>query len=377
MKNMIGAYGPWAASLLPKEPSPLSLQACPASEFESRQAAARSRVLECMAPPPEVAAVPTVRQRFEYDGLAIEEISWPQPAGEPTQAWVFKPAQATGRLPGVLAMHDHGGFKFYGKEKIAQIGPEVHPRVKTHRDDAYGGLAWVNELARRGHVVLVHDTFTFGSRRVRLAEVSPEIHWGLETDADDSTEGTEAYDRWARDHEHVMAKSLFCAGTTWPGVFYNEDKMALDVLCARPDVDANRVGVCGLSGGGIRTVYLAGLDERVKCAVCIGMMTTWRDFMLNKSNNHTWMCYVPHLPRELDFSEIFGLRVPRAAMVMNTHEDGLFTHEGMEDAEKILRNIYQSAGVPERFRCAWHPGHHQFNQKMQTEAFEWLERWLV
>jgi len=111
--------------------------------------------------------------------------------------------------------------------------------------------------------------------------------------------------------------------------------------------------------------------------VCIGMMTTWRDFMLNKSFTHTWMCYVPHLARELDFSEIYGLRAPRATMVMNTHEDGLFTHEGMEDAEKILNNVYHSAGVPERFKCSWYDGPHQFNREMQIEAFEWLERWLV
>ena len=206
MKNMIGAYGPWAASMLPTEPSALSLQECPADEFESRRAAARARVLECMAPPPKQIPKPTVLRRFEYDGLEIEELSWPQPAGEPTQAWVFKPANATGSLPGVLALHDHGGFKFYGKEKIAQIGPEVHPRVKQHYDDYYGGLAWVNELARRGHVVLVHDTFTFGSRRVRLADVPEAIHWGLKDDADESTAGTEAYDKWALEHEHVMAK---------------------------------------------------------------------------------------------------------------------------------------------------------------------------
>ena len=37
-----------------------------------------------------------------------------------------------------------------------------------------------------------------------------------------------------------MAKSLFSAGTTWPGVFFAEDQKALDILCSRDDVDANR-----------------------------------------------------------------------------------------------------------------------------------------
>jgi len=376
MKTMIGAYGSWAASMLPQEPGAFSLRNCPATEFESRRAVARDRVFECLAPPPVAGGAAVGQRRFEYDGLAIEELSWPQLAGEPTQAWVLKPAHATAPLPGVLALHDHGGFKFYGKEKIAQIGPEWHPKIKRHRDEYYGGFAWANELARRGHVVLVHDAFAFGSRRVRLGDVPTVIQGDLPDDSDDSTEGIGAYDRWAREHEQVMAKSLLCAGTTWPGVFLSEDQRALDVLCARSDVDTDRVGVCGLSGGGLRTVFLGGLDERVKCAVCVGMMTTWRDFLLHKSFTHTWMCFVPHLPRDLDFPEILGLRAPRAAMVMNTHEDGLFTHEGMEDAEKILREVYQSAGTPEKFACSWHDGPHQFNREMQTVAFDWLERWL-
>lgn len=60
-----------------------------------------------------------------------------------------------------------------------------------------------------------------------------------------------------------MAKSLFCAGTTWPAVFFAEDQKALDILCAREDVDTNRVGCGGLSGGGIRTVFMAGLDPEL------------------------------------------------------------------------------------------------------------------
>ncbi len=56
------------------------------------------------------------------------------------------------------------------------------------------------------------------------------------------------YNQWARNHEDVMAKSLFSAGTTWPGFFFAEDRIALDILCAREDVDSTRIGCGGLSG---------------------------------------------------------------------------------------------------------------------------------
>src|SRR5207237_2842709 len=118
------------------------------------------------------------------------------------------------------------------------------------------------------------------------------------------------YNRWAGEHEHIVAKSLFSAGTTWPGVFLRDDQAALSLLCARPDVDAGRVACGGLSGGGLRTVFLAGLDERIRCCFCAGFFTTWQDLLLNKSYTHTWMTYVPLLPHDLDFTEILGLRAP-------------------------------------------------------------------
>jgi dienelactone hydrolase len=375
--TMIGAYGEWAASLVPDQPGPLSLQDCPPAEFAMRRAAARVRVLECMGAPPHPAGVVAqTTRRWIYDGLAIEELTWQLPAGPPTRAWILRPADAIGRLPAVLALHDHGRFKFFGKEKIAQTGPAVHPLVAVHRADAYEGLAYANELARRGYVVMVHDAFAFGSRKVRIADVPPELRGAMKDDTDDSPAGVAAYNDWAADHEHIMAKTLFSAGTTWPGVFAVEDRVALDVLCARADVDAARIGCTGLSGGGLRAVFLAGLDERIKSAVCIGMMTTWRDHVLFKSYTHTWMCFVPLLPRDLDFPEIIGLRAPLPTLIMNTRDDPLFTRSEMERASAKLEKVYTSSGRPENYRCSWYPGHHQFNRAMQAEAFAWMDQAL-
>ncbi len=80
---------------------------------------------------------------------------------------------------------------------------------------------------------------------------------------------------------------------------HGEDQRALDYLCSREDVDSERVGCAGLSGGGLRTVYLGGIDARIRCACCVGMMSTWRDYLLDKCHTHTWMIYIPLLPRDL------------------------------------------------------------------------------
>src|SRR5205823_2215318 len=107
------------------------------------------------------------------------------------------------RLPAVLGLHDHGGRKYFGWRKIAQISPDIHPQIVEHRRDCYEGLAWANEVARRGYAVLVHDTFPFASRKVNIAEVSPEIAFGISEPRDDDSESISAYDQWAGNHETI------------------------------------------------------------------------------------------------------------------------------------------------------------------------------
>src|SRR5215468_7445883 len=214
--------------------------------------------------------------------------------------------------------------------------------MQRHQAQYYGGVAWANELARRGYAVLVHDTFTFGTRRMRPADLPANIRNNLLEG--NSEEEIQRYNQFAAGHEHLIAKSLFCAGLTWPGVFVFDDQRALDYLASRSEVDATRIGCAGLSGGGLRTVMLTGADERIRCSCCVGMMTTWRDYLLNKSHTHTWMCYAPGLPRDLDYPEILGLRVPLPTLVLNDSEDELFTLPEMERTATILQEVYAKAG---------------------------------
>lgn len=375
--NMIGPYGPWAAGLTQNRLPAFSFRNKEWKDMDSWRKAARARLQERLAIP-VIKGVPEVKvkKQYAYDGLHIEEISWQLPYGRPTDAIVLKPLNQKGRLPGILAFHDHGGNKYLGTRKITRTSDERHPIDVAHQEESYEGTAWANEIAKRGYVVMVSDAFPFASRRVMLQDVPERLRNGLNDDDPEQPENIEAYNKWAGEHEHIMAKSLFSAGTTWPGVFFAEDRKALDILCARKDVDAGRIGCGGLSGGGMRTVFMGGLDERIKCAVCVGFMTTWKDFLLHKSFTHTWMTYVPLLPNELDFPEILGLRAPLPTMVLNDNEDELYTLPEMKRADEILQQVYKKAGAQNRYQCAYYPGPHKFDKQMQGDAFDWFDRWL-
>jgi len=374
--NMLGAYGDWAAGQI-QDPPRLSFRQSRFTDLDAWRTLARTRFRESLMGPAR-SPVPqaVVQHKFEFDGLDIEHLHWQLPYGPPTEALVLKPAGARGKLPGIVALHDHGGNKYFGLRKITRISKEMHPLMEPHQKLYYGGSAWANELARRGYVVVVHDTFTFGSRRMRYADLPPQIRRdAVEVDPESEAE-IRVYNAFAAEHEHVISKSLLCAGMTWPGVFVNDDQRALDYLAARPDVDSTRIGCCGLSGGGLRTVMLTGADERIRCACCVGMMSTWRDYMLHKSYTHTWMCYVPGLPRDLEYPEIMGLSAPNPIMALNNRQDTLFTMPEMERADGMLRDVYKKAGVPERYRGNFYNGPHKFDLEMQKDAFEWFDRWL-
>jgi len=376
-QNMLGAYGEWAAGLVGDAPPRLSFRRGEWNDLAAWRGRARARYRETLAQP-DAGPAPqaTLQHRFEYDGLEIEHLSWQLPYGPPTEALFLKPAGASGPLPAVLGLHDHGGNKYFGTRKITRISDNLHPVMQTHQERYYGGVAWANELAKRGYAVLVHDVFTFASRRMRAADLPDVIKGDLAEVSPESEEEIEKYNRFASGHEHLIAKSLFCAGTTWPGIFTAEDQRALDYLCSRPEVDAKRVGCCGLSGGGLRTVYLTGIDERIRCSVPVGMMTTWRDYLLNKCYTHTWMIYIPGLPPDLDYPEIAGLTVPNPLLVLNNREDQLFTLPEMQRTDVILKEIYQKAKAADRYRGSFYAGPHKFDREMQAEAFEWFDRWL-
>jgi hypothetical protein len=170
IQPLLGSYGSWIAARSESLPECSFLNQrwddLPSWSGEARSVFA-AHVLSPVLAKPEV----RLRERRVFDGLIAEELSWKLPFGPETTAYFLKPAGVDGSLPGILALHDHGANKHFGKRKIADAGGPVHPHVKAYRDIYYGGRAWANEIAKRGYGVLVHDIFPFESRRILPSEL--------------------------------------------------------------------------------------------------------------------------------------------------------------------------------------------------------------
>jgi len=324
-----------------------------------------------------------VEQHWERDGLAGEEVSWSVGYGPRTQAWILRPAGANGPLPGVVALHDHGGFKYLGKEKIAD-GPEAPaPVLVAYRETYYGGRAYANALAQAGFTVLIHDTFLWGSRRFPL-ETMPETVRTLVAAAQSAwwPDGEKpyeiaAYNATAGHHEHIVEKYCNILGTTLAGVVSHEDRIALNYLRSRPDVLPAQVGCVGLSGGGNRAALLQATYDQLKACVIVGLMSTYPGLLDHNIATHTWMFFPSAWARYGDWPDLAACRAPSPLLVQYDLDDQLFTLEGMQAADRRLAEHYQSVGHPEAYTAQFYPGPHKFDLEMQQAAFAWLKERLA
>jgi hypothetical protein len=68
--------------------------------------------------------------------------------------------------------------------------------------------------------------------------------------------------------------------------------------------------------------------------------------------------------------------MPLPTLVLTDSEDQLFTLPEMKRADSILIDVYKKANASDRYQCSFYPGPHKFDAAMQTEAFNWFDKWL-
>jgi dienelactone hydrolase len=342
-------------------------------DLETWQTKARATVLERLfyAPPP-VAPAAEVIHREDRGDYVQEYLTFQTTPDVRVPAYVLIPKKASLPAPGIVALHCHGGFYVWGKDKLVEADRE-HPALTDYKQELYQGKSIASELVRRGYVVIVIDAFYWGERRMLLDEDPPSYR-----DSQRMTKSEVAdFNRRSQQGEQLVARSLFAAGITWPGVLLWDDLRTVDYLASRPEVDAQRLGCVGLSLGGYRSFLLAALDPRIKVAVDVGWMTSFAS-QIRRHVVHTvgLTFHIAGLYRYLDLPDLAALIAPRALLVMNGAKDSLFAPEGVRAAFEKIGACFRKAGASDRQHCRLYDAPHEFNRQMQEEAFEWIARWL-
>jgi len=322
--------------------------------------------------PAPIATRPTIVDRRDMGDYILEKVLFSTTPDFRVPAYVQIPKAALSKPhPAIVDLHSHGGMFVFGKEKVVDLG-DNHPVMQKYHQNVYGGRATSTELVRRGYVVITIDTFMFGERRV-LRDKDLGFGWDR---SKYSVDDVKYLNGICRSKESTVVKSLDLAGYTWPGIVSWDDMRTVDYLVSRPEVDANRIGCLGVSMGGHRSLYLAGLDERIAAACVVGFMSTVRPMIKAHVDTHSFVHFVPGLHQHLDMPDVVSMMAPKPLMVQQCRQDGLYPLVGMEQSLKKIAAVYDKAGVGDRFEGRFFPGGHRFDQPMQNVAFDWLDQQL-
>ncbi len=370
----IGSLYPFVQKQADRSPLELSYLRPEFKPLRPWQAKVRALVLDHLYyAPAKTAPEPQVQRRVDRDDYIEEHLTFRTTPDLRVPAFVLIPKRVKLPAPGIVALHDHGGFYMWGREKLLEQ-PGENPVLTKFRQEAYGGRSIAAELARRGYVVIAIDMFYWGERRMLLDDDPSDFR---ERPADMPAARVNAFNSRSGQSEQLVARSLLTAGISWPGVILWDDIRTLDYLASRPEVDPRRLGCVGLSVGGYRSFMLAALDERIKAAVDVGWMTSFGT-QIRRHVVHTvgLTFHVPGLYRYVDLPDLAALAAPRALMTIIGSRDTLFNQEGVRAAFDKIGRIYEKAGAPARQACVAYDGPHEFNPAMQARAWEWLGRWV-
>jgi len=343
-------------------------------DLEAWRAECRAKVFDSLAYRPEPCRPDAqILERVDKGDYIRERLTFHTATNVNVPAYLLVPKRAKFPAPAVVALHDHSGLYYWGKEHIIETENE-HPMLTAFRQRRYDGVSYPATLARHGYVVLTIDMYYFGNRRLILDE---DLERGVNDHSKVESEDIigQINDRNGKT-EHVIYKNMIDAGITWAGVLAWDDLRSVDYLVTRPEVDSRRIACTGLSVGGFRTNFLAALDPRIKAACIAGWMTSFRNLLPRYESYTVPAGWPPGLLDDLDYPDVGSLSMPNPLMVVHGWQDTLFPPNGVRSAFGTLAKCYETIGKPERFQTFTFDGPHKFPLEAQQRMMEWFDRWV-
>jgi len=304
-------------------------------ERRREQVAATIRRLLGPLPSERTPLAARVVGRLERPGFSVEKVIYESLPGFPITANLYLPP-GRGPFPGIIAPVGH------------------YPLGKGSQNERTGA-----DLARRGFVVLVPDPLGQGERLQ---------HYDAELRA--SRAGLSSTD----EHGQAATRAALI-GDNVARYFVWDLMRGLDYLESRPEVDRQRLGATGCSGGGTQTTYLTALDPRIKAAAVACYLNDWAHLLEGPGPQEAEQSFPRFLAEGLDMGDYVALIAPRPLLVSATEED-FFPLAGARALYEEGRRTYQLLGAPERIAFHVAPGEHGTPRASREAIAAFLLRWL-
>lgn len=267
----------------------------------------------------------TVTGVHQGDRFVVEKLHYQSRPGLYVTANLYRPTEiaANDLLPAVLYVCGHSGRGRNGNKTAFQ----------SH------GM-W---FARHGYVCLVTDT-------LQLGEIGALHH------------GTYREKRWWWHSRGYTPAGVEC----WNGV------RGIDYLISRKDVDADRIAVTGISGGGAATFWVAAADERVKVAVPVSGMADLPSYVENRVINGHCDCMFLYNTFQWPWARIAALIAPRPLLFVNSDHDAIFPMDANYRITRRLEHLYRLFGAGDLVDSVVSVGGHAYRRDLRRAIYRFI-----
>jgi cephalosporin-C deacetylase-like acetyl esterase len=275
---------------------------------------------------------PRITGSIQSENYAIEKVIFESLPHFYVTANLYRPSQP-GRYPGVLLQAGH-----------TQEGKPEGQRLAAN-------------LALKGFVVLAFDPVGQGEREQTYDHRvdRPLAGWSVP--------------------EHIQAGAQnILIGESLARYFIWDAKRALDYLVSRPEVDPERVGAVGCSGGGALTTFIGALDPRVKAVAPACFINSYR-LLFAGPDPDSEMSPPNLLFSGLDMADYIELSAPTPWLILATDGD-YFTPAGARLVYEEARRWFGLYDAADKVRFFIGPGPHGTPLETREAIYEWMIRWL-
>ena len=304
------------------------------ADAERRKQSVREKLMAIIGGLPDYSGPlnPRITGRIQADSYTIEKVIFESLPGVFVTANLYRPNQP-GHYPGILLQAGH-----------------------TQEGKPEGQILAAN-LALKGFVVLAFDPIGQGER---------EQTYDRQVDR--------ALAGWSVPEHIQMGTQSMLIGESVARYFIWDAKRALDYLVSRPDVDAERLGAVGCSGGGALTAFIGALDPRLKAIAPACFVNSYR-LLFAGPDPDSEMSPPNLLSSGLDMADYVELSAPTPWLILATEGD-YFTPAGAKLVYDEALRWFGLYGAEDKLRFFVGSGPHGTPIETREEIYKWMIRWL-
>ena len=278
---------------------------------------------------------PVITGKLKGDGFTVEKMYFESIPGYKVTAAFFLPEGKKKKLPAIIYCSGHSDLAF--------------------RSDVYQHV--IINLVLKGFAVFAFDPIGQGERQQYFNEAEGKSKFGPT-------------------HEHSYpGAQLFINGSSaayymiWDGI------RSVDYLLTRKEVDPERIGITGRSGGGTQSSYIGALDERIKAAAPECYITSFEYLLKSNGPQDAEQNFYHGIKEGIDLADLLQLRAPKPTMMITTSRD-IFSIQGARDVFEETKPAFEAYGSADHFEMVEDDAGHASTLKNREAMYAFFQKHL-